>query len=101
MLFRDVVDLLRIDEGVNENGFSALVISKRTPVFANKKSVRQSEFYQASMQGIQLELMFEIRATDYNGENALEFEGKQYTIKRTFDRNNDFLELICSTFEGD
>lgn len=51
-------------------------------VFSNKKSVRQSEFYQAQAQGFKPEIIFEVRS--YKGESHLKYKGIQYRILRTY-----------------
>jgi SPP1 family predicted phage head-tail adaptor len=97
MLYRDVVDLLVLIDARDTDGFSTLVEKERSTVFANKKSIRGSEFYQASQNGITLELMFEIRSCDYGGQRFLEFENKRYEIVRTYDKG-ETIELSCQAY---
>jgi SPP1 family predicted phage head-tail adaptor len=94
MLFRDVVDLLILEESENENGFPIMTEIGRNTVFANKKGIRGNEFYLASQNGYKLELMLEVRSSEYHGQRYLEFEFKQYEIVRTYDKA-EFTELIC------
>jgi SPP1 family predicted phage head-tail adaptor len=94
MLFREVVDLVSIVKGKDEDGFPADVDNIRSNIFANKKSVRSSEFYLASQSGYTLDLMFEIRSIDYESESHLEFNGKRYEIIRTYDKG-EIIELVC------
>jgi SPP1 family predicted phage head-tail adaptor len=72
-------------------------------VFANKKSVRQSEFYQASIAGLKPELVFEIRSFEYNNDKKLRYPsgdtGIVYDIIRTYDRG-EIIELTVSSFVG-
>ena len=72
MLFRDVVKLISVT--VTENDMGDII---ETPVerqvFADKQSVRQSEFYQAAATGLRPELMFVVRSVDYNGEQKLKY----------------------------
>jgi SPP1 family predicted phage head-tail adaptor len=63
-------------------------------VFANKKSIRQSEFYQAQATGLKPELTFEIHVTEYADEESLVYKEKTYNIIRTFEKGEK-LELIC------
>lgn len=95
MLFRDVIELVTVTTTENDMGDP---VETETPrqVFANKKSVRQAEFYQAAATGLKPELMFEVRSIDYAGETKLQYTGKQYGILRTFSKNDEILELICS-----
>lgn len=95
MLFRDVVDLTTVTSSENDIGDPVQSETSRQ-VFANKKSIRQSEFYQAAATGLKPELMFEIRNVDYAGEPKLLHEGKIYNIIRTYSKNDEILELICS-----
>jgi SPP1 family predicted phage head-tail adaptor len=99
MLFRDVIELVSVTYTENDIGDSIEVVSNRQ-VFANKKSVRQTEFYQAAQTGLKPELMFEIRTTEYQDEEKLSYNGKEYTIIRSYDKNGEFTELICSGLVG-
>lgn len=94
MLFRDIVKLISVT--VTENDMGDII---ETPVerevFADKQSIRQSEFYQAAATGLRPELMFVIRSIDYEGEPKLKYNGKEYTIIRTYDKDGELTELIC------
>jgi len=95
MMWREVVKLLTIVIETNEYNEQIETYVERE-VFANKKSIRQTEFYQALAAGMKPELMFEIRSIDYNGEIRLKYADKIYDITRTFDRSGEVVELICS-----
>lgn len=99
MLFRDVVDLLVMEEGTNENGFSTLTEASRDQIFANKKGIKGNEFYLAAQNGTKLELMVVVRSSDYQSQSHLEYESKQYEIVRTYDKG-EFTELICQVYLG-
>ena len=94
MLFRDVVKLISVT--VTENDMGDII---ETPVerevFADKQSIRQSEFYQAAATGLRPELMFVVRSIDYEGEPKLKYNGKKYAIIRTYDKDGELTELIC------
>lgn len=81
--------------GKNAMG-DAIKAPSRRKIFAEKNSIRQSEFYQAASTGLKPELSFTVWTLEYQGEKSLEFEGVAYTIIRTFDKNNREMELICS-----
>jgi len=99
MLFKDIIDLVAITTAKDPDGFPVTTETKRT-IFADKKSVRQSEFYQAAAQNIKLELMFDVRSIDYQGEELLEYERQRYKIVRTYDKDGELTELVCSRLEG-
>ena len=98
MLFRDVIELLsRTLEQDPLTGEMREVETARQ-VFANRKSVRQSEFYAAHMAGLMPEIMFEVRSIEYRGERALRYQDKRYDIIRTYDRG-EMLELVCAAVQ--
>jgi len=94
MLFKDVIDLISITTEVDPIGD---IVEVETPrqVFANKKSIRQNEFYQAFATGLKPELMFEVRSVEYQDEKKLKYNDKEYTIIRTYSKNGEITELIC------
>ena len=94
MLFRDVIKLISYTTTENELGDTIEVPTERQ-VFADKQSVRQSEFYQAATTGLRPELMFVVRTIEYNGETRLKYNGKEYSIIRTYDKDGELTELVC------
>ena len=94
MLYRDVIKLISITTTENDMGDTIEVQDERQ-VFADKQSIRQSEFYQAAATGLRPELMFVVRSIDYNDEKKLKYNGKEYTIIRTYDKDGELTELVC------
>ena len=94
MLFRDVIKLISYTTTENELG-DTIEVSTERQVFADKQSVRQSEFYQAAATGLRPELMFVVRTIEYNGETRLKYNGKIYDIIRTYDKDGELTELVC------
>ena len=39
--------------------------------------------------------MFVVRSIDYNQEPKLKYNGKEYTIIRTYDKDGELTELVC------
>ena len=74
-------------------------IEKRM-VYGDKKSIRQSEFYQAQATGLRPELAFEIRSIEYDDEELIEYNEKTYQIIRTYDKG-EFIELVCQGVVND
>lgn len=99
MLFRDVIKLIWLESFINDIGDLEENEIERE-VFANKKSVRASEFYQAMAIGLRPEIMFEIRASEYLDERSLIWENRKYDIIRTYSKNGEMLELICNGITG-
>jgi SPP1 family predicted phage head-tail adaptor len=99
MLFRDVVDLIAVTEA-DDGGGGIVETETSREVFANKKSIRQSEFYQAHAAGLKPTIMFIVRSIDYEDESRLTYEGKAYEIIRSYSKNDELIELICSLEVG-
>lgn len=94
MLFKDVIKLISVSIAENSMGDIIETTTERQ-VFADKQSVRQSEFYQAAATGLRPELMFVVRSIEYNQEPKLKYGDKTYTIIRTYDKDGELTELIC------
>lgn len=99
-MYGDVINLLSDSTTTNNIGDPVKTPVARE-VFADRKSIRQSEFYQAAAAGLKPEVMFEMRLADYEGEESLSYAEdpedtpKIYTIIRTYEKNKDMIELIC------
>lgn len=85
-----------ISETETANAMGDVIIDKLyRKTFAAKKSIRQSEYYQAATTGLRPELTFVLWTREYKGEKYLKFEGKEYAIIRTFEPSSEEIELIC------
>jgi len=98
-MWRDVIRLVTITYTESDIGD---IVETRTDrqVYANKKSIRQSEFYQAQANGLRPEAMFEMRSIDYQDERKLLHDGKEYNVIRTYSKNGEILELVCDRLVG-
>jgi SPP1 family predicted phage head-tail adaptor len=96
MLFREVIKLVSAVETANAMGDPVKVLTKSADIFADKKSIRQSEFYQAAAVGLRPELTFVIRTIEYDQEPMLEHNSKTYNIIRTYEKDDELIELVCS-----
>ena len=94
MLFKEVIRLISTTTTENDMGDIIETYNERE-VFADKQSIRQSEFYQAAATGLRPELMFVVRSIDYNQEPKLKHGDKTYTIIRTYDKDGELTELVC------
>lgn len=90
-----VIYLISVVPGKNSIGDPLQIESEPRKVFAEKKSVRQSEFYQAAATGLKPELAFDVWSIDYNNEKKLMHKGNKYSIIRTFSKGEK-VEIICS-----
>ena len=105
MYWRDVVTLKAVTEGRDADGFPKA--SRRscpteaiteTTVFADVSSTKRSEFYAARQAGISLALTVKLRGADYDGQERLSYEGKEYKVERAYTEAREYYELNCSEF---
>lgn len=94
MLFKDIIELPTISYVQDDIG-DTIETKTWKNVFANKKDVRQSEFYQAMATGIKPTFMFEISEHDYKKEEILRFEDVELRIIRTHEIKNERIEIVC------
>ena len=90
-----VIMLINTTNDVNKAGDTITAPLDRQ-VYAEKKSIRQTEFYQAAATGLRPELTFVIWTREYGGEKKLKYNGKTYEIIRTFEPDDENIELVCS-----
>ena len=94
MFWKDIAELISVVYTSNEIGDTIEVASFRQ-VYVNKKSVRQSEYYQAMSTGLKPEIMLEVRTIDYEDEKEIKFNDRKYRIIRAYDKNGEITELVC------
>lgn len=88
----DVIALIRTSTALDEYGDSRTVEQSRE-VFAEYKSIGQSEFYQAAATGLKPTVRFVLSDyLDYDDEPIVQHNGIRYRVLRTF-RNGQRLEL--------
>ena len=98
-MFDSVITLKKEVNTVNEYGDTVKTYTSRN-VFAEVKSISQSEFYQAEAVGLKPEIKFVLSDfADYEGEKILSYTpfggvAEDYTILRTY-RNKLNLEIVA------
>ena len=93
MYFSEKIKLIAISYTENSLG-DIIETETETEVFANKKSIRQSEFYQAAATGLRPEIMFEVWSEEYSSQQKVKYDNKDYTVIRAYDKG-ELTELIC------
>ena len=92
----DVITLISVgDREFDSWGIPQESSYKRRQVLCDVRSAGRSEFYQAANAGLKPELVLVLaNFADYQGERVVVFEGKEYTVLRTYRRpDRDRLEL--------
>ena len=76
-------------------------IEKETPVmiFCSRLSITRAEFNTSGMLGYKPEMMLIVDADTYQNEVSLEYDNKKYSIYKTFQRVDGFMELYCEVMK--
>lgn len=93
----DEIQFLTMIEGKDADGYPFESEVSSEVIFANKKSVRSAEFYQAASIGKAVQSMFEIYSVDFNEDaKYIVHNDKQYEIIRTYDKGEK-MEIVCTS----
>lgn len=94
----DEVIILIGKEKVEGNAIGDMI---RTPgtreVFGEEKQVYSSTFFQAAAVGMKAEKILVIWKFDYEQEKYLVYQGIKYEILKTYETEDEKLELTCSS----
>ena len=95
MRMEHVVKLRTITVTSDSGGFPSKSVSTME-VYADQKSVRQSEYYAADAQGKRLDMVLVINADDWNGATEVEYNNTVYNIERAYQVGLGRVELTCA-----
>ncbi|MDA1620154.1 MULTISPECIES: phage head closure protein [Bacillus cereus group] len=69
-------------------------------VFCEKKSISQNEFFQAGQNGFKPKCVLIVYSLDYQEEQKVQYNNKTYIIYRTYERDDERIELYCEVKAG-
>lgn len=69
-------------------------------VFCERHSVSRSEFFNAGRNGLNPQFVFTVFKGDYQGETVCEYDGAAYSIYRTYETDDDYIELYVERKGG-
>jgi SPP1 family predicted phage head-tail adaptor len=69
-------------------------------VFCERKSVTQSEFFAAGQSGRKPSCTLLVNVFDYQEEVMVKHRNKIYTVYRTYEREDEKVELYCEVKAG-
>lgn len=97
MEYSEIIYLINEVEGEDDIGNQITSSFTSTKCYAKKQSVRQNEFYNATMVGLTPSCEFVVKRLNYSGQNELEWNNERYAVIRTIDPKNKFdIVLVCS-----
>lgn len=106
-VYKEIINLIAVTQGKDSDGYP---VETEHPheAFANKKSVTRDEFYKSYAAGINATAVFVTRTVDFeesavtdsdavkHDATRLEWDGRKYNIIRTYQPDEDSIELVCS-----
>ena len=99
MYWRDTVTLKAISHTTDADGYD-VETAVETTVYADVTSSKRSEFYAAKQIDVDLAITVHLRAVDYNGQERLVWNGKEYRVERAYTEAREIFELNCSEYKG-
>ena len=95
----DVAYLVSESYIMNDYGVQEKQTSKRK-VFVGVSSINWQEWFEGGRNGLNPQFRFTMFQFDYTGEKIIEYNNKQYTIYRTYNRSVDEIELYTELRKG-
>ena len=97
MLWHEVIELGNVTQTI-VFGEPVDTVTYRS-VFADKQSVRQTEFYEAKQLDLAPEVMFVVRSIEFQNDEFVRWKEKVYRIIRTFDKG-ETIELVVGALNN-
>ena len=73
---------------------------EKTEVYADVKSISQSEFFAAAQNGFKAQYQFKIWPDEYENQPYVEYAGERYSIYRTYEPSGQKIELYAGSKIG-
>ena len=97
-----VVYLVKKKREKNSIGQYVEVGEALTEIFAEINSITRTEFSAAGRNGFNPDIFFRTPLINYDGEDEVEYDGKRYSIYRTYipPEESDYIELYAQKKAG-
>ncbi len=95
----DTIFLLATTYEKNKYGQDIPTNTKRE-VFCDRQSVSRNEFFNAGRNGLNPQYVFTVFKGEYQGEMTCEYNGLTYSIYRTYETDDDYIELYVERKGG-
>lgn len=95
----DVLFLISVVKTVDDNGVERETRTSRQ-IFCRKQSVTRTEFFAGGRSGLNPAFVFMVFRGDYHGETLIEYDGKTYSVYRTYQPDSDYMELYAQREGG-
>lgn len=96
----DIITLIRQHRYRDDYGVEQVAGESKRTVFCDVQSTSRAEFFSAMQAGLKPSLIVQINPIEYHSETIAEYNGKRYSIYRTYRKNIDGLELYLQEEVG-
>jgi len=97
-----MVTLIKRGEPVTDVYGNTVYPELPTKIFAVKKAVKQSEFFQAAAAGFKPEIVLEVYSFEYHNEEFCELDGERFKIYRSYPlTSRERTELYLTAIVGE
>lgn len=69
-------------------------------VFCERSSISRNEFFNAGRSGLNPQYVFKVFKGDYMGETIVEYDGQTYSVYRSYETDDDYIELYVERKGG-
>lgn len=96
MPMNDVVTLIRGEIRKDAEGYPVLCVLSQSDVFARVASPKRAQRDSALRHDYVATLSVTLHCEEYSREKHIEYLGKRYEVKQTYQLNSEEIELTCS-----
>ena len=99
-LYRKIKLISRTDNGTDSIG-QPIVTETAREILVEYQSVTSNEFFIGKQSGLSPSFRFRVDRFGYKGERIIEFNGTRYTIYKTYEADNNFVDLYAEEELGE
>lgn len=89
--------LTLVSEAIDPEDPHQRVTRTERNVYADMRPLHAGEFHAAAARGFELQHIMLVRASEYQEERIGIYRSKEYSIYRSYRRNEDWIELYLNT----
>lgn len=78
----------------------SIPVNTEKEVFCKRQSIGRNEFYNAGRNGLNPQFVFTVFKGEYAGETVCKYNGQTYAIYRTYETDDDYIELYVERKGG-
>lgn len=85
-----------ITEALSDDAYQTPTQTSKA-IFAEELPKTSNEFHSARASGKELQHVFKVHAFEFSGQTVARYQGREFEIYRTFQKDDDWIELYLSS----